>query len=200
MTPPVTGSAGAAYVAQRRRAFPNGWWGMAVFMATEATLFGSLIGSYFYLRFTSTQWPQGGIAPPSVSLPLALTAGLLLSGLPMWGASAAALRGRTRAAWLLIALALAMQAGYWAVQLVSYIDDQHTFDPTTNAYGSIYFTLLGAHHAHVLVGMLLNLWLLVRLLGGLTDYRVTAVRAIALYWYVVNAIAVFVVLTQISPS
>ena len=29
----------------RRRAKPNGWWGMALFVATEATLFGTLIGS-----------------------------------------------------------------------------------------------------------------------------------------------------------
>jgi heme/copper-type cytochrome/quinol oxidase subunit 3 len=196
----ATDGARAAYAAQRRRALPNGWWGMAIFLATESALFGSLIGSYFYLEFTSAQWPQGGIEPPSAALPLALTAGLVFTSVPMLGATVAARRGRARAAWLLIALALGLQAGYWTVQLISYIDDLHTFDPTTNAYGSIYFTLLGAHHAHVLIGMLLDLWLLARLLGGLTNYRVIAVRAIALYWHVVNAIAIAVVLTQVSPS
>jgi heme/copper-type cytochrome/quinol oxidase subunit 3 len=173
---------------------------MGLFLATETALFGSLIGSYFYLRFTSPQWPQGGIAPPSAVLPLALTAGLVLSSLPMLGASRAASGGRGRAAWLLLALAFAMQAGYLAVQVVSYVDDLHTFSPSTNAYGSIYFTLLGAHHAHVLVGLLLNGWLLARLTGGLTPYRVIAVRAVALYWYVVSLVGVAVVLTQVSPS
>jgi heme/copper-type cytochrome/quinol oxidase subunit 3 len=86
------------------------------------------------------------------------------------------------------------------VQVVSYIDDLHTFSPSTNAYGSIYFTLLGAHHAHVLVGLLLSGWLLARLTGGLTPYRVIAVRAVALYWYVVSLVGVAVVLTQVSPS
>ena len=196
----ATDAAVAARVAQRRRALPNGWWGMAIFLATETALFGSLIGSYFYLRFTSTEWPQGGIEPPSVALPLAMTGTLVLTSLPMAGATLAARRGRTRATWWLIALALGIQAGYWTVQIISYQDDLRTFDPSTNAYGSIYFTLLGAHHAHVLVGMLLNVWLLARLLGGLTNYRVIAVRAIALYWHVVNLIAIAVVLTQISPS
>src|SRR4051794_36018978 len=28
-------------VARRRRAFPNGWWGMALLICTEATLFGT---------------------------------------------------------------------------------------------------------------------------------------------------------------
>ena len=206
MQPPVTRSMeatdgrGAAFVAQRRRALPNGWWGMACFLATETALFGSLIGSYFYLRFTSPQWPQGGIEPPSAALPLALAGALVLTTVPMFLAVAAARRGSARAAWLYIALAFGIQAGYLAVQIVSYIDDLHTFGVSTNAYGSIYFTLLGAHHAHVLVGLLLDLWFLVRLLGGLTNYRVTGVRALALYWYVVNAIAVAVVLTQVSPS
>jgi cytochrome c oxidase subunit I+III len=186
--------------APRGRAQPSGWWGMAIFLATEAALFGSLIGTYFYLRFTSVQWPQGGIAAPSVALPLLLTAVLVASTIPMAAAAAAARRGRTQATWLLVALAMLLQAGYLAVQIVSYIHDLGTFAPDTNAYTSIYFTLLGAHHAHVAVGVLLDAWLLARLLGGLTHYRVVAVRSIALYWYVVAAIGIAVVATQVSPS
>ena len=204
--PPVTRSmeatdgGGAALVAQRRRALPNGWWGMACFLATETALFGSLIGSYFYLRFTSTQWPQGGIEPPSAVLPLALSAALVISTVPMAASSAAARRGRARAAWWLLALAAVIQAGYLAVQIVSYSDELGTFTPAQNAYGSIYFSLLGAHHAHVALGLLLDAFLLARLAGGLTEYRVTGLRATALYWYVVAAVGIAVVATQVSPS
>ena len=35
---------------------------------------------------------------------------------------------------------------------------------------------------------------------GLTNYWLIATRGVALYWHVVNAIAVLVVLTQLSPS
>jgi heme/copper-type cytochrome/quinol oxidase subunit 3 len=52
----------------------------------------------------------------------------------------------------------------------------------------------------VVAGLLLDGWLLVRLLGGLSSYRVVAVRAVALYWYVVAALAIGVVATQVSPS
>ena len=52
----------------------------------------------------------------------------------------------------------------------------------------------------VVLGLLINAWLLVRIAGGLTPYRVTGVRAAALYWYVVAAVGVFVVATQVSPS
>jgi heme/copper-type cytochrome/quinol oxidase subunit 3 len=36
--------------------------------------------------------------------------------------------------------------------------------------------------------------------GGLNNYRLIGVRAVSLYWYVVNVLAVLVVLTQLSPS
>jgi heme/copper-type cytochrome/quinol oxidase subunit 3 len=196
----ATDAAAAALVARQRRALPNGWWGMAIFLASETALFGSLIGTYFYLEFTGRQWPLGGIEAPSVVLPLALTAALVATSVPMALASAAARGGRTAVTWLLVFAASLIQAGYLAVQIVEYSSDLEKFGPSTNAYGSIYFTLLGVHHVHVGVGLLLNVWVLARLLGGLTDYRVKAVRVIALYWYTVSAIGVFVVATQVSPS
>ena len=74
-----------------------------------------------------------------------------------------------RVDWWLTALALVMQSCYLTVQILSYIHDLGDFSPGTNAYGSVYFTLLGAHHIHIVVGLLLDLWLLVRLSGGLTS-------------------------------
>ena len=45
------------------------WWGMVGLITVEAVLFGSLIVSYFYLRFYAPEWPIGGIAKPSLLLP-----------------------------------------------------------------------------------------------------------------------------------
>src|SRR5438477_2744733 len=70
----ATAAEAAAGVARQRRTTPNGWWGMALLIATEFTLFGSLIASYFYLRFQNSTWPPGGIENPSVTLPLVFTA------------------------------------------------------------------------------------------------------------------------------
>ncbi len=181
-------------------ALPNGWWGMAIGLASEAALLGAIIGAYSYLRFTSPDWPQGDIEPPTVVLPIALAAVLVASALPFAAASAAARRGAWRTAWWLIALATLIQAGYLSVQIVEFLSDLDTFAPDTNAYGSVYFTMLAAHHLHVVVGLLLDVWLLVRLRGGLTHYRVVAVRAIALYWYVIAALGVAVVAAQVSAA
>ncbi len=39
-----------------------------------------------------------------------------------------------------------------------------TFRPSDDAYGSIYYTLIGLHAAHVAAGVLLALWALIRAL------------------------------------
>jgi cytochrome c oxidase subunit III len=206
-TPQVTRSAAAfsaaaaGRVARQRQAQPNGWWGMALFLCAEATLFGSLIATYFYLDFQSHGWPPAGIKAPSVVLPLVATAALLTTTAPMWLAVRAAWMGERRAVIVLIALAVIVQACYLALQILLFRHDLRHFTPSGSAYGSIYFTLLAAHHAHVLVGILISLTVLAFVcFRGLTNYWLTGVRVAALYWYVVNGLAVVVVLTQLAPS
>jgi len=190
----------AAAVDRSRRAMPSGWWGVLLFVCSEATLFGLMIASYFYLRFYNAQWPPAGIDKPKVALPLVLTAILVSTAAPLFLAVRSARLGRARAAWLLVLVAVLVQGAYLGVQIHEFASDLDKMSPKDSSYASIYFTLLGAHHIHVAVGILLELWLVARLLGGMTNYRLIALRSIALYWYFVAALGVAVVFTQISPS
>jgi cytochrome c oxidase subunit I+III len=199
-TSPADSAVAASYQARKRLAFPNGWWGAALLVATEAALFGTVLASYYYLRFKALHWPPAGVEDPKVALPLALTGALVLTSVPMFVAAREAIAGHARRASWAILLATCIQAGYLAVQIILFKQDLDSFSPTDSAYGSIYFTLLALHHVHVLIGILLCGWLLARLRWGFTGYRVTAVRVVALYWYFVSAMAILVVLTQVSPS
>jgi heme/copper-type cytochrome/quinol oxidase subunit 3 len=191
----------AATVAHQRRAQPNGWWGMVLFLCAEVTLFGSLIATYFYLDFNSHQWPPPGIERPSVILPFVATGALLATTIPMWVAARAGRAGRRGPTLGMISVATIVQACYLALQIILMVHDSRHFSPRGSAYGSIYYTLLGVHHAHVLLGILINLAVLWYVsLRGLTNYWLTAVRVTAIYWYVVAGIAVFVVFTQTSPT
>jgi cytochrome c oxidase subunit 3 len=184
--------------AAERVAKPNGWWGMILTIATEATLFGAVFGSYYYLRFETPRWPPAGIAPPEVTAPLTISLVLALTSVPMAMASLAATRGllaRTR--WLIVA-ALVVQAGFFAMQWHLIADDLTKFSPRGTAYGSIYYVMLGLHEGHVAVGLLLDLWLLLKLSRGLTRYRVVATQAISYYWHFVNLLALLVVGAQLS--
>jgi heme/copper-type cytochrome/quinol oxidase subunit 3 len=196
----ATDAVRAARVARQRRARSSGWWGVLLLIATEVALFSSLIATYFYLRFEATTWPPPGVEKPSVTLPLVLTGVLIVAVLPMLAAVRAALDARVGSAWLLIALATVIQGAYLGLQIHLLLDDLHKFKPADHAYGSIYFTLLGVHHAHVAAGLALNAWLLLKLAGGVTNYRLLALRVVTLYWAFVAVVAVPVVLTQLYPS
>jgi heme/copper-type cytochrome/quinol oxidase subunit 3 len=191
----------ARHVARRRQAQPNGWWGMVLFLCAETTLFGGLIATYFYLDFGTGRWPPPGVSRPSVLAPLILTAILLSTSVPMALAARSAQAGARRWCALAVALAVVVQCGYVAYQLHLFVGEVHRFPPQGSAYASIYFTLLATHDAHVILGILFNAGLLLWLASAeLTNYRLTGVRAVALYWHVVNALAVAVVLTGLSPS
>src|SRR5205823_7353972 len=130
-----------------RVARPNGWWGMLLFALTEATLFGAIFGSNYYLRFRAVHWPPAGVPEPSVAVPLVLAFVLAATSLPMAVASRAARAGdlaRTRAA---LVTAVVVQAGFFAMQVNLFENDLAKFTPQGSSYGSIYFTMLGAHQA-----------------------------------------------------
>jgi heme/copper-type cytochrome/quinol oxidase subunit 3 len=183
-----------------RVAKPSGWWGMVAFVATEATLFGTLIGSYYDLRFKTPHWPPPGVPDPRVAVPLILLGVLLSTSVFVQLASRFARAGRVRAVRLALLVALVVQSGYLAMQIHLYVDDLHRFTPQGSAYGSIYYTMVGAHHAHVLVGILLELFLFLRLFRGDSVYRAVGVQATAFYWHAINVLAVAVTIVQLSPS
>ena len=191
----------AAHGAAQRIAPPIGWWGMVLFLCSEVTLFGTIIGSYFYLDFGSPRWPPAAIPAPEITRTSVAT-GVLVALTPLLVAAArAAGSGRRWRAVRLVSVVMVVQCLYLAAQVLLLRDDILKFSPQSSAYGSIYYTLLVAHHAHVLFGILLDAVILYKLVvGGLDRYWLIGVRGLALYWYVVNFLAVVVLLTILSPS
>ena len=187
-------------VERRRKSFSNATWGVMLLIATETTVFAVLFATYMYFRTKNVNWPPPGVENPKVAWPLILNGILVCSTVPMFLASRAARAGRPRRAWWLVLVALCIQGFFFAFQLHEIASDFQKFKPSGSSYASIYFTMLGVHQAHVAIGLLASAWLGWKLLGGLTNYRAGATRAIAIYWYFVNLMAVFTVLVQVSPS
>lgn len=182
----------------RRMSFPAGWWGMLMLIASETMLLGSFIATYFYLRFKAPVWPPHGDHAAPIATTLILTACLLLTSAPMAVASWSAAAGDLLKARLALVVALVVQCGYVAYEFNDFKDQLHQVDITHDQYTSIYYTLLGADHAHVFIGVLFNVWLLGKLAGGLTRYRVRAAQAIAWYWHFVNFMTLLIVAVLLS--
>ena len=101
--------AGGVRLAQRRRALPNGWWGMALFLCSEVTIFGTLIATYFYLQFGVRHWPPAGIAPEKVTDPSIATGVLVATVVPMFLAARAARMGSRGTVLRMVLVALIVQ-------------------------------------------------------------------------------------------
>ena len=190
----------AAALVGRRRGPGVAFWGMAMLVASEATLFGTFIGSYYYLRFSTPHWPPPGTPEPRVVVPLIMVGILATTSLPMQLAAGAARRGRLATTCGLLVWALVVQCGYLVYEIHDYLDQLHRSTPQDNAYGSIYYTLLGADHAHVAIGILLVVWLLFKLVRGLTMYRLNAVQVVAFYWHAVNVLTLIVIGVVLSAT
>ena len=169
----------------------NGWWGMVLFVAAEATLFGTLIGSYVYLRFRNVEWPPAGIAKPEVLVPVLLTAVLVASTVLVQLAW-------RRTARRFLAAAFVLQLGYLVWQVHDWVGAIHDAPPSHSTYSSIVTTMLGFGHAHVLLGLLIDAWLLAQLTRRVTPYRLVGLQSAAFYWWAVSVISVAVLLTQES--
>jgi heme/copper-type cytochrome/quinol oxidase subunit 3 len=179
------------------------WWGMVWLIFTEATLFATLIFSYFFLRFRSGPvWPPDGIGRPDLVLPLVMSAILWSSSVPVHLADQGIRQGgQLRLRWglaagfLLGAVFLGMQLG------IEYPEKLAEFTPTTNAYGSLFYTMTGFHGLHVGVGLLISLWTQARAwLGAFDTERHLTVQLFAMYWHFVDVVWLFVLLTlYVSP-
>ena len=176
---------------------PTGWWGMVMFITTEATLFAALVASYFYLRFQATpEWPLGGIKTPELKLPLVMSAILLSSSVPMAWADRGIRNGHVGRLRLGLGLTFVLGATFLGLQAGEYLTKLREFTATTNAYGSLFFTITGFHGLHVVVGLLMNLFAQVRAwLGHFGRGRHLHVQTTAMYWHFVDAVWVVIMLS-----
>jgi heme/copper-type cytochrome/quinol oxidase subunit 3 len=180
------------------------YWGMWMLIATEAMLFGALIAGYFFIRFRSSSvWPPDGIAIPGLTLPLIMSAILWSSSIPVHVADRAVRAGDQMRLRLGLALGSVLGAAFLGIMLgVEYPEALDEFTPTTNAYGSLFFTLTGFHGAHVLIGLLFSAWTQVRAWrGDFSRDRHLTVHLFALYWHFVDTVWLFVLVTiYLSPN
>lgn len=180
------------------------WWGMVLLIATEATLFAALIATYFYLRFQSGPvWPPDGIEKPELHLPLIMTAILLSSSIPVHLAEAGIRRGNVKTLKTGLALGFLLGAVFlgltWGVEWPKTL---HDFTPTTNSYGSLYFTLTGFHGLHLVIGLAMSAWAQVQAWrGAFNADRHLTVQLFSMYWHFVDVVWIFVLATiYLSPN
>lgn len=170
-----------------------GFWGIILLSTTEAVLFATLLFSYYYLWSIAPEWPPGDIEPPSIWFVAIRSVILLSTSLTVWRGEVALERDDRRRVWGWIIATVLMAAFFLAghIHEMSVLPTEFTW--SDNAYGSLYYTILNFHGAHVAVGIALWLFILVRLGRGAYGPEDTGqFKTISIYWHFVDGIWVFV--------
>jgi cytochrome c oxidase subunit III len=163
------------------------FWAMIFLVTIETMVFATLISTYFYLRMGEPQWPPIGTEPPKLLLPTLNTLVLLASSVAVYWADTGIKQGNQRVlrVWMLVAVGLSLL--FLALKAVEYSDV--AYSPADHAYGSIVWTIIGLHSAHVIsvtlkaiVVDLLAWW------GFFTQERRIGVQVNGIYWHFVVAI------------
>jgi cytochrome c oxidase subunit III len=163
------------------------WWGIVWLIAVEATVFIALIASYFYLKFYAPEWPMGGIEKPELLMPSIATAALLVSAVPVYWAGKGIQQGNQSRLIIGLAIGLALMTVVVVIKYFEFAGKGYSWE--TNAYGSVFWVLLGYHTAHVLLTILWTVILLIAaFMGYFDENRNLGVRVKALYWYFVSII------------
>ena len=178
----------------------NGTLGMWLFISTEAMLFVMLFFSYFLLARGGARWLQE--KPPKLTFALVMLGVLLSSSFVLHWGERNARRGRIGTTRAVIWATCALGVGFLILQFFEYRDHLRTLQPTTDAYGSIFYTITSVHGLHVILGLLMLAYVacLPRVEEDAGRWRVS-LHNVGLYWHFVDTVWVLIVsLLYVLPN
>ena len=192
--------------------------GMWVFLLSEVMFFTSLIGTYIILRFAHPDHFAAPGAVLNVALTAFNTFFLICSSVTMVKAFAAIQKGDQKGLKLWLLATIVIGAAFVGIQAVEYATlAEEGFVPAAAEYhavgraaheagaegaagaaapivggplyGATFYTMTGFHGAHVSIGVLCLIFVLVRAMRGsytAADHR--GVELIGLYWHFVDLV------------
>jgi heme/copper-type cytochrome/quinol oxidase subunit 3 len=159
------------------------WWGTLGFMVIEGFTLVLTAVVYLYIQQNFATWPPEGTTNPSLGIPTAQLAVMLLSLPLMWWISRAAHAFELGKVRIGLTLASVIALVFVALRILSAIYSLHVkWD--SNAYGSAQWLILGSHFTLLLIefievaGMALLFWL-----APVEEKHFSDAADMAFYWY-----------------
>ncbi|MGA1982892.1 MAG: heme-copper oxidase subunit III [Acidobacteriaceae bacterium] len=165
--------------------------GMACLIVAESTIFIIFIVAYLYYLGKSLTGPT----PSVLEVPIFTSICLFSSSATVHSAVSALHHGKRRLCSLWLAATVLLGAiflGGTAHEWYHLITVDH-LTIQTNLFGTTFYSLVGLHATHVVVGLLmLSLALFFSLTGSLTSKHTGRLEVLSLYWHFVDAVWVVV--------
>ena len=165
--------------------------GMLSLIIGESAIFTIFVVGYVYYIGRSVTGPT----PQILSVPIFNTVCLLSSSITIWLAERAIEHGRIRAfgRWwgLTMLLGIVFLAGTAQEWKRLIVDEGFTI--RTNLFGTTFYSLVGLHATHVIVGLIaLSVVMVFTLLGRVEHRHAERIQVLALYWHFVDVVWVVV--------
>jgi cytochrome c oxidase subunit 3 len=187
--------------AQQRGAAKLGMW---IFLATEVLFFGGLFMAYGALRYFYPGTFRAAHEFLSVPLGGLNTAILITSSLTMALAVRAAQVSDRKQLVRMLAVTLVLAGAFLVVKYIEYSHKFHAgllpgryftakgIEGLPHVFFGVYFVMTGLHGLHVIAGMIVIAWVLIRgRQGRYSAQYYTPVENVGLYWHLVDLIWIF---------
>src|ERR1700732_3540413 len=166
--------------------------GMFCLISAESAIFTIFVVAYlFYIGKSLT----GPVPKDVLSVPIFYTICLLSSSLTIHLAAKSLRRGSVRSFGILWLSTIALGAAFFYGTAVEWhrLIYQEGLTISTNLFGTTYYSLVGLHGFHVVVGLLaLSMVMVFALLGNVRSEHAERVDVLSLYWHFVDAVWVIV--------
>jgi cytochrome c oxidase subunit III len=168
--------------------------GMYLFIISEIMIFGAFFTAYFFIRVVGhATWPAPGTELPKLVAGFN-TAILISSSFTIHYALESIKAGNRRGLKVGMVATFLLGLTFLFVQVNEYV--HIGFAPGDHAQGTIFYGLTGLHGAHVCVGLILLLTVLIRTFRGhFTPEKHLGVEVPGIYWHFVDIMWIIVYTT-----
>ena len=170
----------------------NARFAINLFIVAEIMFFGALVGMYIVLRLGASTWKPPGFPELALGIPLSNMAVLVLSGVFIILASRAIRREDPvgLVSWLYLTLFCGVL--FAAVQYFEFVRLLAEELPIQDIFGTVFYTMAGLHALHVVGGVLLLSYVIVRAVRGkYHQYQRIGIDLALYYWLLVVVVWVF---------
>jgi cytochrome c oxidase subunit 3 len=179
--------------------------GMWIFLVTEVLFFGGMFTAYVVYRAQYTRAFEGASNLLDLKLGAFNTVVLILSSLTMALAVRAGQQGKKNLIVLFLTATILLGGTFLGVKVIEYqqkfahyeVPGPHFIVPEglprqSEMFFSLYFCMTGLHALHMVIGIGLLLWLILRARRGEFTARYnTPVDMVGLYWHFVDIVWIF---------
>ena len=163
------------------------WWGQFLMCVIEGSMLCMLIAIYFYLRLGVDVWPPPGTQSPFLKFPTLALVPLAISTLGSYWASEAAKKNDRRGMIAALALNFGMAVVFLALRFIEWRTFNFTW--STDAHGTIVWSILFLHTFDMIADLLMTLMLVIIVASGKYGPKQRlGVHVDSVIWYFLAAI------------